>query len=93
MALVQQNITVQTTPTLIADIPEGIRYTAVVVGNNHNQPIFIGGSTVAAIGATVGVPLAAGASTTLWLNGGDKVWAVSAALTTANSISVVYSGQ
>lgn len=93
MALVHSNITVGTTPTLLVSVPEGVGYTAVQICNNHNQPIYLGSSSVGLLNsATVGNALPAGSSVQLWLNANDTVYAISSAATTANSISVLYSG-
>lgn len=92
MALVHNNFTVGTTATLIVDVPEGVSYTAVQICNTHNQPIWLGGSSVTSTGANVGIQLGAGATIQTWLHANDKLYAVSVAPTTANAISVVYSG-
>ena len=42
-------------------------------------------------GAAHGINLNANAGVQLWLNGGDKVYAVSAAGTAANAVNVAYS--
>ena len=73
-------------------MPEGIGYTAVQICNNHNQPIYLGDASVATSNANIGNTLAAGATVQIWLNANDVLYAVSAAITTANSISILYSG-
>lgn len=92
MALVHLNNTVQTTPTLIAAIPVGVgRSRAVQIHNGHSAAIYIGDTTIATSGATIGRPIAANASFQLWLDGGDKVYAISAATTAAGAVVVTYS--
>lgn len=82
----------QTTPTLIADLPVGMgRNIAVQIWNNHNAQIFIGDETVTTSGATIGRPMAATSSFQLWLNGGDQIYAISAAQTAAGACIVTFS--
>jgi hypothetical protein len=92
MAIVHQAYTVGTTPTLIAEIPAGNPNTAVLVFNDDNNSIFLGDNTVSVSNANIGLKVAR--STTsfqIWLNGGDKLYAVSASGTAANTVVTVYS--
>jgi hypothetical protein len=92
MALVHSNNTVQTTATLIADIPVGVGPSrAVQIHNGHSSAIYIGDTTIATSGATIGRPIAANGSFQLWCNGGDKIYAISAAATAAGAVVVTYS--
>jgi len=91
MAFFHGNSTVGTTPTLILNVSQTTRYTAVNIQNNHSAAIYVGDSTITTSGATQGHIVAAGASLQLWVNAGDKVYAISAAATAAGAISVVYS--
>jgi hypothetical protein len=91
MALIHDNVQVQTTPTLIAKIKSTSRYTAVSIQNNHSASIFVGDQTITTSGATQGHIVAAGATYQLWLNAGDEVYARAAAQTAAGAISVLYS--
>jgi hypothetical protein len=92
MALVQNNSTVGTTPTLICAVPYGNRQNIpVYIHNSDAAAIAVGGSTVAMTGATHGHSVAAAGALQLWLCSGDKVYAVSAAGTAAGAVVVTYS--
>lgn len=92
MALRHINSQVQTTATLIADLPVSMgRNIAVQIYNNHGSPIYIGDTTITTSGATIGRPMAATSSFQLWLNGGDKIYAISAAQTAAGACIVTFS--
>jgi hypothetical protein len=92
MALQHLNTQVQTTPTLIADLPVSMgRNIAVQIYNNHSSSIYIGNASIATSGATIGRPMAATSSFQLWLNGGDKIYAISAAQTAAGACIVTFS--
>ena len=92
MALQHLNSQVQTTPTLIAAIPVSVgRSIAVQIYNNHSSPIYIGNQSIATSGATIGRPMSATSSFQLWLNGGDEIYAISAAQTAVGAVIVTYS--
>jgi hypothetical protein len=92
MALQHINTQVQTTPTLIAEIPVSVgRNIAVQIYNNHSSAIYIGNESIATSGATIGRPMSATSTFQLWLNGGDKIYAISAAQTAAGACIVTYS--
>jgi len=92
MALQHINSQVQTTATLVADLPVSMgRNIAVQIYNNHSSAIYIGNATITTSGATIGRPIAAAGSFQLWLNGGDKIYAISAAQTAAGACVITYS--
>ena len=92
MAIYHQTYTVGTTPTLIATIPNKNPLTALLVFNDDNNPIFLGDSSVAVSGVDRGIKLAKSTtSSQIWLNAGDKLYAVSSAGTAENTISVFWS--
>ena len=92
MALQHFNTQVQTTPTLIADLPVSMgRNIAVQIYNNHSSAIYIGDATITTSGATIGRPMSATSSFQLWLNGGDKIYAISAAQTAVGACIVTFS--
>ena len=92
MALKHVNTQVQTTPTLIAELPTTMgRNIAVQIYNNHSSAIYIGDETITTSGATIGRPMSATSSFQLWLNGGDKIYAISAAQTAAGACIVTFS--
>jgi len=92
MALQHINSQVQTTATLIATLPPSMgRNVAVQIYNNHSSAIYIGDSTITTSGATIGRPMTATSSFQLWLNGGDKIYAISAAQTADGACIVTFS--
>ena len=91
MALIHTNLQVQTTATLICTVLPTSRYTAISIQNNHSSAIYVGDTSITTSGATQGHIVAAGATYQLWVNAGDKVYAISAAATAAGAISVLYS--
>jgi hypothetical protein len=92
MALTHANITVGTTPTKIVQLPTGgPRGIAVQIQNLDTVAVFIGDATITATGATRGHSIAVNATQQLWLNGGDSVYAISAAGTSAGAVVVTYS--
>ena len=93
MALVHTNVTVGTTPTLLLTMPNGIGYRAVQVNNRDAAAVFLGDANItAAAGANGGQNIAAAGTVQIWLSGGDKLYAVSAAGTTTGAVSILYSG-
>jgi hypothetical protein len=92
MALQHINSQVQTTATLIAYLPPSVgRNVAVQIYNNHSSAIYIGDDTITTSGATIGRPMSATSSFQLWLNGGDKIYAISAAQTADGACIVTFS--
>jgi hypothetical protein len=86
------NNTVGTAATQIAQVPTGQRQNITVqIQNNDTVAIFVGNSTVTTSGANQGWKVAAAGSVQYWCNAGDKIYAISAAGTAANSVVVVYS--
>jgi hypothetical protein len=91
MALVHNSVTVGTTATLIAEIPAGNPNTAVQISNSDSAVIFIGDSSLSNTGVDKGVRIDSNASAQIWLNAGDKLYAVSTAGTAAHVVGVVFS--
>jgi len=91
MAIVHVNKTVAATATLLTTLNTVTEYTAVSIQNNDSASIFIGDATVTTTGANKGHVVAAGATYQLWLRASDAVYAISAAGTAANAVSVLYS--
>lgn len=92
MALVHSSNTVGTTPTLICSVQVGLGSVPVQVNNQNAQPIFIGDATITATGAGRGTRIASNANFQVWAHGGDNIYAISAAGTSAGDVSVLYSG-
>ena len=92
MALKHINTQVQTTATLVASLPVSMgRNIAVQIYNNHNAAIYIGDPSITTSGATIGRPMSATSSFQLWLNGGDQIYAISAAQTAVGACIVTFS--
>jgi hypothetical protein len=93
MAFNHVNATTFTNTTAIFTAPTGIpRQTPITIYNGHSANIFIGDSTITTSGATIGRTLAAGASQTFYVNGGDVVYAISAAGSAAGAVVITYAG-
>lgn len=91
MALKHFNNTVLTTATLIADIPPNKQNVEVTIYNGHSASLFLGDSTIATSGATIGSTLATVSRLQLTLNGGDKLYGIVASATAAGAVVVTYS--
>ena len=92
MALIHDTYTVGTSPTLIANIHPKDPYTAVLIFNDDNNPIYIGDETVATTGVNRGLIVnKSTVSSQIWLNAGDKLYAISAAGTSSHVVTVLYS--
>jgi hypothetical protein len=59
MAFSNGQVTVGTTPTLICNVPESA---PAQIANTGSVTVYLGGATVAATGASQGIPIAANAS-------------------------------
>lgn len=93
MAFKHVNATTFTNTTAIFTAPTGLpRQTPITIYNGHSASIFIGDSTIATSGATIGRTLAAAASQTFYVNSGDVVYAISAAGSAAGAIVITYAG-
>lgn len=93
MALVHINATVGTTATKLFTVPNAItKPVAVQIQNLDSAAVFVGDNTVTASGAGRGHSIGASTSFQLWLSGGDTVWGISAAGTTAGAVVITYSG-
>ena len=93
MALIHNNITVGTTPTLLITIPNGVGYVAVSIQNRDTAAIYVGDSAITSASGANGGHLIAATSGTLqvWMHGNESIYAISAAGTTTGAVSVIYS--
>jgi hypothetical protein len=91
MALVHDTFTVGTSATLLATIPAGNPTTTVSVVNDDNSSIFIGDATIAVSGANKGLQVVKNTNYSINLNAGDSLYGISAAGTSANAVTVLYS--
>ena len=93
MALIHQNVTVGTTPTLLVTIPNGVGYVAVSIQNRDTAAVYLGDASITAASGANGGHLIAATSGTfqIWLHGNESIYAISAAGTTTGAVSVLYS--
>jgi hypothetical protein len=91
MAIVHESFTVNTTPTLVVEIPEGNPATEVKLANHENHAIFVGDVSVAVSGADKGLPIAKDSIYVLTLNAEDKLYAIAATTSPANALTILYS--
>jgi hypothetical protein len=91
MAIVHLNKQVANTVTLLTTLITSTKYTAVSIQNNDSASIFVGDATVSVSGANKGHVVAAGATYQVWIYGGDALYAISSAGTSANAVSILYS--
>jgi hypothetical protein len=92
MAFQHVNASTFTSPRPILIVEDVIpRQTPITVYNGHSASIFIGDATITTSGATIGRTLAASTSQTFYVNGGDIVYAISAAASAAGAIVITYS--
>ena len=91
MALVHTNTTVTTSAKVLVQMPGGVPYTAVQVFNNTGATIYVGDSSIASTGATVGNGITNGSSLQVWLSANDALYVVCAS-SPAGYVSVLYSG-
>jgi hypothetical protein len=66
-------VSVGTTATLICTVGSAPENDGALVQNNGSTPVFLGGSTVTASGATAGVQVAAGATVTVPTTGAEPL--------------------
>jgi hypothetical protein len=93
MALIHQNVTVGTTPTLLTTIPNGVGYVAVSIQNRDGAAVYVGDNAITAASGANGGHLIAATSGTfqIWLHGNESIYAISAAGTSTGAVSVLYS--
>jgi hypothetical protein len=91
MTLVHNTFTVAITPTLLVTIPEGNPTTTVAVVNDDNSSIFIGDATISVSGVNKGLQVVKNTNYSIQLNSGDTLYGISAAGTSANAVTVLYS--
>jgi hypothetical protein len=92
MAFKSINATVQTVATPIVTLPLTMgQGRAVQIQNNDTAAIFIGTETVTTSGTTRGHSIAANANYQIWISGGDVIYGISAAGTTAGAVVIQFS--
>ena len=93
MALVHNSYTLAAaTVTAIATVPLNNPRTSVIVTNRDTAAVYLGDSTISAsANADRGIRVATNTNQEIWLNGGDTLYAVSLAGTSAYGVTVLYS--
>lgn len=92
MAFITINETVRTTATPLVTLPVAVgRNRSVQITNADSATIAIGGPNVTVSGATIGKVLAVNGTIQYWLDGGDTIYAVSAAGTGTGKVIIQYS--
>lgn len=92
MAFNHINAATQTTATPLLKIIQTARpLTPITVYNGHSASIFVGDATITTSGATIGRTIPTASSQTFYVNGGDIVYAISAAASAAGAVVITYS--
>jgi hypothetical protein len=92
MALVHNNVTVGTSPTILAQIPNGVGKVDVTIYNNDTYPIFVGDSAITVTaGSNQGLTIPKSLPYTITLNGNDILYGVSISGTNTGAVVVLYS--
>ena len=92
MAFKHINARTQTTPSILLTIDPNARpLTPITVYNGHSASIFVGDSSIATSGATIGRTIPAASSQTFYVMPNDVIWAISAAASAAGSVVITYS--
>ena len=92
MAFKHFNASTLTTASILHQVDKNATpQTPITIYNGHSAAIFIGDSTIATSGATVGRTLAASASQTFYASANDIIYAISAAASAAGAIVLTYS--
>jgi len=92
MATKHINASTLTTASILLTVDKNARpLTPVSIYNGHSAAIFIGDSSIASSGATIGRTIPAAASQVFYVYPGDVIYAVSAAASAAGAIVITYS--
>lgn len=93
MALIHNSFTLAAnTATVIATVPLNNPRTSVVVTNVDSASVYLGDSSVSTgADANRGIKVATNTNQEIWLNGGDSLYAISLAGTSAYGVAVLYS--
>jgi hypothetical protein len=92
MAFKHINASTQTVVSILHQVDSNARpQTPITVYNGHSASIFVGDTTIATSGATIGRTIAAGTSQTFYASGNDIIYAISAAASAAGAIVLTYS--
>jgi len=91
MAFIHVNTQTLTTPSVLFQASKNTSpQTPVSIYNGHSASIFVGDSTIATSGATIGRTIPAASSQTFYVSANDIVYAVSAAASATGAIVITY---
>jgi len=92
MAFKHFNASTQTTPSILHQVDSNATpQTPITIYNGHSAAIFIGDSTIATSGATIGTTLNNAARLTVYAGPNDTIYAISASGSAAGAIVITYS--
>jgi hypothetical protein len=92
MAFKHINASTLTVASILHQVDGNARpQTPITVYNGHSASIFVGDSTIATSGATIGRTIAAATSQTFYASANDIIYAISAAASAAGAIVITYS--
>jgi hypothetical protein len=91
MAFKHVNASTLTTPSVLLQIDANAKpLTPITVYNGHSAAIFVGDSTIATSGATIGRTIPNAQSQTFYVNANDIIYAISAAASATGAIVITY---
>jgi len=92
MAFKHINASTQTVVSILHQVDKNAKsQTPISIYNGHSAAIFVGDSTIATSGATIGRTIANGTSQTFYASANDIIYAISAAASTTGAIVLTYS--
>jgi len=92
MAFKHINAQTLTTTSILFVVDSDARpLTPVTIYNGHSASIFIGDSTIATSGATIGRTIPTATSQTFYVSANDVVYGISAAASAAGAVVITYS--
>jgi hypothetical protein len=92
MAFKHINASTQTVVSILHQVDSKARpNTPINVHNGHSAAIFVGDTSIATSGATIGRQIAAGGNQVFYASAGDIIYAISAAASAAGAIVLTYS--
>ncbi len=91
MAFKHVNASTLTATSILFTVDRNARpMTPITIYNGHSASIFIGDSSIAVSGATIGRTIPTASSQTFYAGPGDVIYAISAAASAAGAIVITY---
>jgi hypothetical protein len=92
MAFKHINSQTLTVPSILFQVDRNARpLTPVTIYNGHSASIFIGDTSIAVSGATIGRTIPAASSQTFYVMPNDTIYGISAAASATGSVVITYS--